>query len=352
MTGSLLAVIPKTVPQAKKALGALSHDIDSAKTYEAIRAIERAADAIKLLFHEIEDIRHQAEEVVVLANHRIGTEIKAIPAAKGGGDQRSKHRLPKNAGDRASLKEQVGSKTRGLRLKKLAKLAKPEVKRIITKLHDEGKEATVSAVIKFVADETKTERRDERERALAGKILKLPDRRYGVIVADPEWRWEPWSRLTGLDRAADNHYPTSCTEVIATRDVSSIAAKDCVLWLWVPIPMLPHGLVVMAAWGFDYVSHYAWGKDKIGTGFWSREKHEILLIGTRGNIPCPAPGTQWGSLIIAPRGAHSAKPECVLEMIEQYFPTLPKIELNRRGPARKGWDAWGDEADVADAEVA
>jgi len=33
-----------------------------------------------------------------------------------------------------------------------------------------------------------------------------------------------------------------------------------------------------------------------------------------------------------------------LEMIERYFPTLRKLELNRRGPARKGWDAWGDEA--------
>ena len=46
--------------------------------------------------------------------------------------------------------------------------------------------------------------------------------------------------------------------------------------------MLPHALTVMAAWGFDYVSHYAWGKDKIGTGYWSREKHELLLIGIRG----------------------------------------------------------------------
>jgi N6-adenosine-specific RNA methylase IME4 len=37
------------------------------------------------------------------------------------------------------------------------------------------------------------------------------------------------------------------------------------------------------------------------------------------------------SVIEEPRGRHSAKPEIFLEMIEQYFPTLPKIELNRRG---------------------
>ena len=188
--------------------------------------------------------------------------------------------------------------------------------------------------------------RDAREQTLAAKQLALPNKRYGVIVADPEWRFEPWSRHTGLDRAADNHYPTSCTEVIAARDVQSIAADDCVLFLWATGPMLPHALLIMATWGFNYKSHYVWGKDKVGTGFWNREKHELLLIGTRGNVPCPAPGTQWDSLIMAPRGRHSAKPECFLDMIEQYFPTLPKIELNCRGAPRPGWDAWGNEADA------
>ena len=33
--------------------------------------------------------------------------------------------------------------------------------------------------------------------------------RYGVILADPPWRFEPFGRETGLDRSADNHYPTT-----------------------------------------------------------------------------------------------------------------------------------------------
>jgi N6-adenosine-specific RNA methylase IME4 len=105
----------------------------------------------------------------------------------------------------------------------------------------------------------------------------------------------------------------------------------------------------MAAWGFDYKSNFCWGKYTDGTGYWNREKHELLLIGTRGKVPCPAPGTQWSSLLLAPRGEHSAKPEAFLKMIEQYFPTLPKIELNRRGPARPGWDSWGNETEDAAA---
>jgi N6-adenosine-specific RNA methylase IME4 len=196
-----------------------------------------------------------------------------------------------------------------------------------------------------ISTEVKQARRAEREQQLGERVRALPEKKYGVILADPEWRFEPWSRETGMDRAADNHYPTSCTEVIAARDVPSIAADDCVLFLWGTIPMLPHALLVMAAWGFDYVSNYAWGKDKIGPGYWNREKHEHLLIGTRGKIPCPAPGTQWDSFVMSPRGEHSEKPERFLQMIETYFPTLPKIELNRRGAPRPGWDAWGNEAD-------
>jgi len=163
-------------------------------------------------------------------------------------------------------------------------------------------------------------------------------------IADPEWRWEPYSRETGMDRAADNHYPTSATDVIAARDVASIAADDCVLFLWATVPMLPDALRVMAAWGFQYKSHAVWDKVHIGTGYWFRNRHELLLVGTKGAIPAPAMGEQIASVWTIVRKQHSAKPEQFLELIEQYFPNLPKIELNRRGPARPGWDAWGNEA--------
>jgi N6-adenosine-specific RNA methylase IME4 len=146
-----------------------------------------------------------------------------------------------------------------------------------------------------------------------------------------------------MDRHASNHYPTSDAALIAARDVPSISGKDCVLFLWTTNQHLRIAIGVLEAWGFKYKSNYCWGKDRISTGRWNRSKHELLLIGTRGNPPCPAPGTQWESLIIAPKTEHSAKPECFLEMIEGYYPTMPKIELNRRGPPRPGWDAWGNE---------
>jgi hypothetical protein len=96
-----------------------------------------------------------------------------------------------------------------------------------------------------IATEIKQSRRAEREQELAAKQAALPTRKYGVIVADNEWRFEPRSRETGMDRAADNHYPTSALEEIKSRDVASIAADDCVLFLWATAPMLPEALSVM-----------------------------------------------------------------------------------------------------------
>jgi N6-adenosine-specific RNA methylase IME4 len=200
-----------------------------------------------------------------------------------------------------------------------------------------------SAVIREARAERhkeKKKKRQQREQALGAKQIALPQKRYGVILADPEWKFEFWSEKGATNSSAENHYDVSELANIKARDVASIAADDCVLFLWATVPMLPHALEVMAAWGFRYVSHYCWGKDKAGTGYWGRNKHELLLIGTRGKIPAPAEGEQPESLIIAPVSRHSAKPACFYDIIERLFPSLPKIELNAR-TRRQGWDSWG-----------
>lgn len=212
------------------------------------------------------------------------------------------------------------------------------------KIADEAKAGRANVVRTVIKKET----RDAREADLGRKQQALPDKKYGVILADPEWRFEPYSRDTGMDRAPDNHYDTSDTIDIIRRPVAAIAAKDAVLWLWATAPMLPQALAVMKAWGFEYKTHRIWRKtrsgDGRGSGYWFTGEHELVLVGTRGAIPAPA--TAVGpSVFDAPAGRHSAKPECIAEMIEQLYPNLPKIELNRRGAPRPGWDAWGNEAE-------
>jgi hypothetical protein len=73
----------------------------------------------------------------------------------------------------------------------------------------------------------------EREMAVkaarASAQLKTAGKLYAVIYADPPWRFEPYSRETGMSRAADNHYATLSTDAIAAIRVP--AAKDCILYL-------------------------------------------------------------------------------------------------------------------------
>jgi N6-adenosine-specific RNA methylase IME4 len=190
----------------------------------------------------------------------------------------------------------------------------------------------------------KKTRRTARERDLAAATkaasTELGIKLYSVILADPPWRFEPFSRDTGMDRSADNHYPTMTLDDIKAHPVP--AAKDCVLFLWATVPMLPEALEVMVAWDFEYKSNFVWVKHTPGTGYWSRNRHELLLVGTRGSIPAPAPGDQYESVIEARAGPHSQKPFHFHEIIEDYFPLLPRIELFAR-QTRTGWDSWGNE---------
>lgn len=238
-------------------------------------------------------------------------------------------------GDDVLAKVARTSLDKGDELDALAKLS-PEKRNELVEKAAAGEKVSAKVEVKKV-------QRDSREKVLAAVQRGLPTKKYGVILADPEWRFEVYSRDTGMDRAADNHYPTSETDAICARPVGDIATADCALFLWATVPMLPDALRVMAAWGFVYKSHFIWGKNKPGTGYWNRNCHELLLVGTRGNIPAPAPGTQFESLIDADVGEHSEKPGFQYDVIERYFPNLPKIELNARR-AREGWDCWGYEA--------
>jgi N6-adenosine-specific RNA methylase IME4 len=167
-----------------------------------------------------------------------------------------------------------------------------------------------------------------------------------VIYADPPWPWDTYGPA-GQDRSPENHYPTMDLEGIAALPVGDMAAPDgCVLFLWTTGPHLANAIKVLSDWGFAYKSFWAWDKVDVGTGYWGRSVCELLLIGTRGKVSAPAQGAAPVNLYQERRGKHSAKPEWFAKEIEKLFPGLPRIELFRRGPARPGWDAWGNEAET------
>jgi N6-adenosine-specific RNA methylase IME4/ParB-like chromosome segregation protein Spo0J len=189
----------------------------------------------------------------------------------------------------------------------------------------------------------KNYQRQERERALAAKTKAASNelgtmKRFPVIYIDLPWPWEAWNQETGMDRAP--MYPTMSIEEIYALNIP--AADDCALFLWATVPLLDRAIDVMPHLGFTYKSNIMWDKERIGTGIWARIQHEQLLIGTKGKIPAPAPGTQPPSVIRAKPGKHSEKPDIFAEIIEKMFPTLPKLEMFARKP-RPSWTTWGNE---------
>jgi N6-adenosine-specific RNA methylase IME4 len=133
------------------------------------------------------------------------------------------------------------------------------------------------------------------------------------------------------------------------KEIGEPATDAAVLFLWATNPMLHDGLRVMAAWGFDYVHHWIWDKEVAGTGYWGRDRHELLLIGRRGNVASPLPGSQPETVYRERKGKHSQKPDFFAETIERLYPAMPRLELFCRKP-RPGWDVWGFEASDAAEE--
>lgn len=167
--------------------------------------------------------------------------------------------------------------------------------------------------------------------------LTLPAGTFDVLLADPPWRYD----FAETDsRAIENQYPTMDVEDIAALEVP--VADNAVLFLWATAPKLREALEVMDAWGFDYRTHMIWLKDKIGMGYYARSKHELLLIGRRGDPGVPAESERPDSVFEGLRTEHSRKPEVAYELIETMYPERTYCELFARSE-RDGWTSWGNE---------
>ncbi len=192
-------------------------------------------------------------------------------------------------------------------------------------------------------EERRVERVDNQAKAAAASRLDGSIGRFPIILADPAWRYDEGTIDPG--RAIEAHYGTAELGAIKALPVRDVALDDCVLFLWAVAPLLPEAIEVMRAWGFEYRTNATWDKELIGTGYWFRGQHEHLLLGVRGNPPKPAREDCASSLIRERRSdEHSEKPVAVYELIDRYYPELPKLELFARGKARDGWSVWGAEA--------
>lgn len=178
------------------------------------------------------------------------------------------------------------------------------------------------------------------------------DKRFRTVLADPPWRFANRTGKIAPEHRRLSRYETMTTEDICNMPVSDLVDEPAHLYLWVPNALLPDGLQVMQAWGFEYKSNLIWhkirkdgGSDGRGVGFYFRHVTEILLFGVRGKkartLP---PGRSQVNMLQSRKREHSRKPDEQYELIETCS-TGPYLELFARGE-RDGWAVWGNQADA------
>lgn len=174
--------------------------------------------------------------------------------------------------------------------------------------------------------------------------------KFNTILADPPWQFQNRTGKVAPEHKRLNRYPTMTLEDIKSLPVSNVAASVSHLYLWVPNALLPEGLEVMKAWGFNYKGNIVWEKirkdgqpDGRGVGFYFRNVTELLLFGTKGNKARTLdPARSQVNLIRTQKREHSRKPDEIFEIIQSCSPG-PYLELFARGQ-RDNWVLWGNQA--------
>jgi N6-adenosine-specific RNA methylase IME4 len=195
-------------------------------------------------------------------------------------------------------------------------------------------------------------------------------------------------------------YPTMTLDEIKALPVGAMAAPGAHLYLWTTPGFLWSAREVAERWGFRVSKVLTWCKAPMGAGMggafanttefilfgrfrvggtisaarrargWSQDELQRRLtgkatrlvarweedssfpspedwnglselLGVSGEIT-PPPSNSNTTWFQWPRGAHSAKPEAFLDLVEQVSPG-PYLEMFARR-ARFGWDYWGDES--------
>jgi len=188
-------------------------------------------------------------------------------------------------------------------------------------------------------------------KSAATELLEIASgQRFSTILADPPWQFTNKTGKVAPEHKRLSRYGTMKLDEILALPVSEIAATPSHLYLWCPNALLPDGIAVLKAWGFNYKSNIVWhkvrkdgGSDGRGVGFYFRNVTELILFGVRGkNARTLAPGRRQVNLLATRKREHSRKPDEQYEIIEACS-SGPFIELFARG-VRKGWTTWGNQA--------
>jgi N6-adenosine-specific RNA methylase IME4 len=293
---------------------------------------------------EAAEARRRVESLHVLALKRSGEISARLPSKPGRRTDRTSSESADEVTKSDALKSADITRQRASEREAIAKVAAEAPEDFEAALQSDEPKASVT---KLVTERKKAARRADRIAKIveisAGNSDLKTAALYPVIYADPPWEYE---HVKTANRGIDNHYPTMSLDAICALPVAESCTPDAILFLWATSPKLEEAFSVVRAWDFTYRTNMVWVKDKIGMGYYARQKHELLLICARGNPPTPIETARPPSVIEAPRGKHSQKPARFHELIEAMYPEFPKLELFARAP-RAGWQSFGNQAKEA-----
>jgi N6-adenosine-specific RNA methylase IME4 len=176
------------------------------------------------------------------------------------------------------------------------------------------------------------------------------NRRYSTVLADPPWQFQNRTGKVAPEHRRLSRYATMSLDEIKSLPVAHVVTDPAHLYLWVPNALLPEGIDVLRAWGFQYKTNFVWhkvrkdgGPDGRGVGFYFRNVTELVLFGVRGaKARTLAPGRRQVNILKTQKREHSRKPDEFYDIIEACSPG-EYLELFARG-SRPGWQTWGDQA--------
>lgn len=187
---------------------------------------------------------------------------------------------------------------------------------------------------------------------LADASTLLQGQPFGTVLADPPWRFTNRTGKVAPEHRRLSRYDTLTVPEICSLPVGALTAPTAHCYLWVPNALLAEGLSVLHAWGFTYKGNLVWhkvrkdgGPDGRGVGFYFRNVTELILFGVKGGMRTLPPGRRQVNFIATRKREHSRKPDELYDIIE-CCSAGPFVELFARYP-RRGWAAWGQEADPA-----
>lgn len=182
-------------------------------------------------------------------------------------------------------------------------------------------------------------------------INNINMQKYNIIYADPPWTYK--DKAKAGNRGAECKYPVMTQKELKNLPIDKVADDNCVLFLWVTMPMLQEAFEVIKAWEFEYKTcGFTWVKlNKDGTtpstgmGYWTRANAELCLLARKGKIKRVRKDIK--QIVLSPRRKHSQKPDEIRDRIVELMGDLPRLELFGRKQI-EGWDVIGYDIDGKD----